>query len=94
MSLVPSQAGLCPFPSHTPGDEGFQGRQKSAIPQVQLFPCFWTYPTPIRYRGLSLGSLEVLSATIFQNWSLLSPPLSPPMAKPGTSLLVISGGTG
>lgn len=63
-------------------------------PQAGLSPLGGTYPTPIRYRGLSLGSLDVLRATILQNWPLLSPPLRPPMAKPGTSLLVISGGTG
>ena len=45
-------------------------------------------PTPIRYRGLSLGKTSVETETIFQKSSLASPPLRPPMAKPGTFLLI------
>ena len=49
-----------------------------------------SYPTPIRYLGFSLGSISVHKVTIFQKWSFSSPPLKPPTAKPGTSLLIIS----
>lgn len=49
-----------------------------------------TYPTPIRYRGFSLGRWSVLSVTIRQKSSFSSPPLKPPMANPGTSRQVIS----
>lgn len=86
-----------PLPSRAVSFHQCQPRQESPgtrSPQVGPVRLSPTYPTPIRYRGLSLGSLEVLRATILQNWPLLSPPLRPPMAKPGTSLLVISGGTG
>lgn len=49
-----------------------------------------TYPTPIRYRGFSLGKRSVLRVTIRQKSSFSSPPLRPPMANPGTSRWVIS----
>lgn len=53
-----------------------------------------TYPTPMRYRGFPRGRWSVLSVTIRQKSSFSSPPLRPPMAKPGTSRWVISTGRG
>lgn len=49
-----------------------------------------THPTPMRYRGFPRGRWSVLSDTIRQKSSFSSPPLKPPMAKPGTSRWVIS----
>lgn len=44
----------------------------------------------MRYRGFSRGRWSVLRVTIRQKSSFSSPPLRPPIAKPGTSRLVIS----
>ena len=60
-------------------------------PWFKMFLNTWkTYPTPMRYLGLLFIRMSVDKVTIFQNWSFSSPPLSPPMAKPGTSRLIIS----
>ena len=57
---------------------------------INLTARWQTYPTPMRYRGFSRGRWSVLSVTIRQKSSFSSPPLRPPMAKPGTSRWVIS----
>ena len=58
---------------------------------IRLITCTKrTYPTPMRYLGFSSGSTSVHKVTILQNSSFSSPPLKPPIAKPGTSLLTIS----
>ena len=50
----------------------------------------FTNPTPIKYLGFSRGKWSVDSVTIRQNWPFSSPPLRPPIAKPGTSRFVNS----
>ena len=38
------------------------------------------YPTPIRYRGLSLGKISVQRLTILQKSAFISSPAKPPIA--------------
>jgi len=49
-----------------------------------------TNPTPIKYRGFCRGRWSVDKVTIRQNCPFSSPPLRPPIAKPGMSRFVNS----